>query len=206
MRHVWKIKRDTTKRGYSTDQVRAELKKREPDARDFIRPQREFADVVVQFYTNPGLAPEDADSDLNVRLVLRPTLPHPDVSYLFDNSHGAESGIRLDLGRDTGRPVDFLTIDGHVTREHTTRLEDTIWRHLPSLHPLRADQFGDYNDRAEVQHSDAPALTQLLLTYHLLRVYSGDGPLPFARPVAALSRLSSTPVEEPVESVNESWK
>jgi len=45
------------------------------------------------------------------------------------------------------------------------------------------------------------ALTQLLITYHLLRAYSKDSPIPFARPVAALSRLKSVPDESPVEVV-----
>src|SRR5271165_3432451 len=41
LRRVWKIKRDTAKRGYTTEQVLHELEKREPDSRDFIRPQRQ---------------------------------------------------------------------------------------------------------------------------------------------------------------------
>ena len=82
MRRVWKIKRDTTKRGYTTEQVLAELERREPDSRDFIRPQREYADIVVRFYPPDGVSPEEAGRNLNVRLVLRPTIPHPDLSYL----------------------------------------------------------------------------------------------------------------------------
>jgi phosphoribulokinase len=80
-------------------------------------------------------------------------------------------------------------------------LEQAIWKHLPDLRPLRADQFGDYNDGSEVRHSDPLALTQLLITYHLLRAYSKDSPMPFARPVAALSRLKSVPEESPEEAV-----
>jgi len=37
------------------------------------------------------------------------------------------------------------------------------------------------------------ALTQLLITYHLLRAYSKDAPMPFARPIAALNRLQFVP-------------
>jgi hypothetical protein len=47
-----------------------------------------------------------------------------------------------------------------------------------------------------VRHSDPLALTQLLLTYHLLRQCSDTSELPFARPVAAFSRLASVPVSE----------
>jgi len=199
LRRAWKIKRDTTKRGYTADQVLAELEKREADSRDFIRPQREFADIVVRFYPGSGVTSDPPDSHLNVRLVLRPTIPHPDLSYLFEQDRSNGSGIRLELGRDNRRPVDFLEIGGNVSREHAAELEDTIWKHLPDLRPLRADQFGDYNYGTEVRHSDPLALTQLLITYHLLRAYSKDAPIPFARPVAALSRLESVPHEASVE-------
>jgi len=200
LRRTWKIKRDTAKRGYTAEQVLAELEKRESDSRNFIQPQREFADIVVQFYPDGGKLSDQADSHLNVRLVLRPTIPHPDLSYLFERD-SRRPGIRLELGRDKGRPVDFLEVDGNVSREHAAELEDTIWKHLPDLRPLQADQFGEYNYGTEVRHSDPLALTQLLITYHLLRAYSKDAPIPFARPIAALSRLESVPEAAGVEAV-----
>ncbi len=193
LRFAWKIKRDTTKRGYTAEQVLAEIKKREPDARQFIRPQREYADIVVRFYPDEGVAPEDAGPNLNVQLVLRPTIPHPDLTYLIDGTHDPSSGIRLRLGRDGGRPVDFLEIDSNVSEESARRLEDAIWQHLPDLRPIREDEFGDFQDRTEKKHSRPLALTQLLITYHLLRKYNTLSELPFARPVAALSRLQSVP-------------
>jgi phosphoribulokinase len=191
LRRVWKIKRDTAKRGYTAAQVLAELARREADSCDFIRPQRQHADMVVHFYPPPGVAPEQAGSNLNVRLTLRPTIPHPDLSYLLNGANHSDTGIRLALGRDDGRPVDFLEIDGNVTPNHAAALERAIWRHLPNLRQLRADEFGDYNDRSEVRHSDPLAISQLLLTYHLLRKYQDVPQIPFAKPVAALSRLES---------------
>ncbi len=196
LRAVWKVKRDTTKRGYKPQQVLDELVKREPDSRDYIRPQRKHADIVVQFYPPPGAALEDAGPALNVRLTLRPTIPHPDLSYLVGRQGSDEAGIRLKLGRADGMPVDFLEVDGSVTATHAQELEDVLWQHLPDLQPLREDMFGDYQDRAEIKHSHPLGLTQLLLTYHLLRQYKDSSLLPFAPPVAAISRLQSTPVRE----------
>ena len=92
LRKVWKLKRDTTRRGYTTEQVLAELERREPDSRDFIRPQREYADIVVTFYPPAGCSPEEAGPNLNVRLVLRPTIPHPDLSYLDPTVHALING------------------------------------------------------------------------------------------------------------------
>ncbi len=188
LRYVWKIKRDTTKRGYTVEQVQASLKKRENDSRDFIRPQREYADIVVRFYPPNNVPAEQAGPILNVRLVLRPTIPHPDLSYLYEDN---SSGIRLELGRDNGRPADLLEIDGDVATQHAAELEDAIWQHLPNLRPVREEELGEYLDRGEIRHSHPLALTQLLITYHLLRKYNDLSQLPFASPVAALSRLQS---------------
>jgi len=192
LRAAWKINRDTAKRGYTPEQVLAEMKKREADTRDFIRPQRAHADIVVRFHPDPEVAPENAGPNLNVHLVLRPTIPHPDLSYLTDTSLQPAEGIRLELGRDDGRPVDFLNIDGKVSSEHAKQLEDAIWQHLPDLRPIREDQFGDYLDRTETRHSHPLALTQLLVAYHLLRKYKDLSNLPYAPPVAALSRIQTS--------------
>ncbi len=198
MRKLWKLSRDTTRRGYTAEEVLAELERREPDSRDFIRPQRDFADLVVRFYPPAGLSPEAAGPHLNVRLVLRPTIPHPDLSYLDPsvnvllNGHAHHaSGVRLQLTREDGRPVDYLEIDGDVAAQHAAELEDAMWQHLPDLRPVRDDQFGRYQDGRQVRHSSPLALTQLLIAYHLLRKYSDLSQLPFARPVSALSRLGA---------------
>ena len=196
LRTVWKVKRDTAKRGYRPEQVLEELVKREPDSRDYIRPQRKHADIVVKFYPPAGVPLEEAGPNLNVCLTLRPTIPHPDLSYLVDRQGDAEAGIRLKLGRADGLPADFLEIDGSVTAEHAQELEDVIWQHLPDLQPLREDMFGEYQDRTEVKHSHPLAITQLLLTYHLLRQYKDLSSLPFAPPVAAMSRLQAAPLAE----------
>jgi phosphoribulokinase len=208
LRKAWKLKRDTTGRGYTAEQVAAELERREPDSRDFIRPQREYADVVVSFYPPGGLLPEEAGHNMNVSLVLRPTIFHPDLTYLDRgvsvvlNGHaGSASGVRLRLARDDGRPVDVLEIDGDVAAQHAAELEEAIWRHLPDLRPVSDDHFGVYQDGREARHSSPLALTQLLIAYHLLRKYRDLAQLPFARPVAAISRLrASQRFSEPIGS------
>ncbi|HJR43005.1 MAG TPA: phosphoribulokinase [Gemmatimonadaceae bacterium] len=194
VRREWKLKRDTTKRGYTAEQVLAELEKREADSRDYIRPQREHADIVVRFYQ-----PDEATSrtgDLNVRLVLRPTIAHPDLTYLVEETRSPGSGIRLELGRDRGRPADFLEIAGDVASTHAEELEEVIWSHLPGMRATPGEHLGGaYQDRATTRRSNQLALTQLLLSYHLLRNYNDLDKLPFASPVAALSRMGAAPAD-----------
>jgi phosphoribulokinase len=172
MRREWKMKRDTTKRGYTPREVLAELARREADSRDFIRPQRQYADIVVKFFPPETGMPSHPGGNLNVRLVLRPTIPHPDLSYLVAGRDDRGTGVRLLLERDEGRPVDFLEVDGDVAAQHAAELEEAIWQHLPDLRPISDDQFGSYQDRRELRHSSPLALTQLLIAYHLLRKHS----------------------------------
>lgn len=166
LRYKWKVQRDTTKRGYSKEQVLAELEKREGDSRDFIRPQRDFADIVVRFYE-----PDEPGAPLNSKMVLRPTLPHPDLTYLLEQGKMQDRAIRLTLGRDTGRPVDFLEIDGHVADVHAQELEAVVQQHLPDEPLLNLEHHGEYPGVSGTRRSSSLALTQLLLTYHVLRMH-----------------------------------
>src|SRR5262249_48195623 len=91
LRRKWKVDRDCSRRGYTTDQVLAELDRREPDAAAYIRPQRRFADIVVAF--RPG-----ADSDpghLDAQITLRDGLVHPDLAP-FVNGEGLRLMERAD--------------------------------------------------------------------------------------------------------------
>jgi phosphoribulokinase len=166
LRRQWKIKRDTNKRNYTVEQVLMQLNKRERDSAEFIRPQRKWVDMVVQFY-----APRDSsDSEhLNVQLTLRSTLAHPDLSdVISEGSNNGEPALRLRVGRDEGRLTEFLDIDGRVTTEQAIAIEDTIWSHLPDLQSQRSQQIGAFVEGQVQRHSHPLGLTQLLIAYHLL--------------------------------------
>ena len=82
LRRKWKVQRDCSRRGYTTDQVLAELDRREPDSEAFIRPQRRYADIVVSFL--PTEADRSEDQTTSTPSSSCATLPHPDLSPLID--------------------------------------------------------------------------------------------------------------------------
>jgi phosphoribulokinase len=174
LRAKWKIKRDTQKRGYSEEQVLAELEKREPDSEQYIRPQRQWSDIVVSFYP-PNDDIDQANGHLNVRLVLRPTIPHPDFTQVLASGNGdLNSAIRLELDRDMGKPVDVLEVDGHATLEQVNILEQMICSDMPHLKSVcdreSNPELGKISGTTgEVIQSYPLALTQLLVTYHMLK-------------------------------------
>ncbi|WP_250126000.1 phosphoribulokinase [Chroococcidiopsis sp. CCMEE 29] len=174
LRAQWKIKRDSLKRGYTEEQVVAELQKREPDSEQFIRPQRQWADVVVSFYP-PKEESEQSNGHLNVRLVLRPTIPHPDLTEIVNlTSANPTPAIRLGLDRDMSKPVDVLEIDGHAKEERVRELEKIICSDLPHLSNICTldgnPELGKLTGTTgETLQSYPLALTQLLITYHMLK-------------------------------------
>ena len=174
LRTQWKVKRDTQKRGYSAEAVLAELQKREPDSDQYIRPQRSWADMVVSFYP-PANQLQEMNGHLNVRLVLRPTIPHPDLSQIITPSNpNLTSAIRLGLGRDMGKPVDVLEIDGHATSEQVRELEKFICSEAPHLLNICNRETNPEIGRVagttgEIIQSYPLALTQLLIVYHMLK-------------------------------------
>lgn len=166
LRIQWKINRDTKDRGYTEENVRASLEKRIPHSRDFIRPQQAKADIVVSFYPPPD-RPQETGSSLNARLILRPGLPHPDLTDVLQ--YGEEDGLLSStIGKEAGRLVETLDISGNITTAKANQLEEAIWNHLPDLEPIKPEGFGQYRSGKEVRQSHPLALTQLLIAYHML--------------------------------------
>ena len=82
LRRAWKLKRDCTRRGYTTDEVLAELDARQADAEEFIQPQRQIRRHRRRVRAEQAQDPAHLDADL----ILRDTLPHPDLSPLLDGA------------------------------------------------------------------------------------------------------------------------
>ena len=161
IRRDWKVRRDTTQRGYTQEQVRAELDRREPESDRFIRPQRARADIVVRFAPVEQRA-DPPDTPLSAELLLRPTIRHPDLTAILAGSGGS---MHLKLTRDEdGRPVDSLHVHGYAPPEDTQLLEKEIWSGLGGTTEL-PPVLGDLG---EGKRSEPLAVTQLLLLHHLI--------------------------------------
>jgi len=156
VRRRWKVQRDCSRRGYTTDQVLTELDRREPDSAAFIRPQRAYADMVVSFL--PGESEEQ--DHLNAELILRDSLPHPDLTPFIN---GAPGGISLaERGADR-----CLLIPGRMDPDRAAEVEEAIWSRMHFASHLRSQRLGEFTIGTELFRSESLALVQLLLLYHL---------------------------------------
>ncbi len=160
LRRRWKVQRDCSRRGYTTDQVLAELDRREPDSEAFIRPQRRHADLVVSFKL-PDATDELDPTHLDAELTMSDGLHHPDLSPFVN---GSPDGLTL-VEDGTSR---VLQIPGRMDPEHAAAIEEAIWARMRFATHLRAKRLGEFTIGTELFRSESLALVQLLILYHLI--------------------------------------
>jgi phosphoribulokinase len=156
LRRRWKVARDSSRRGYSTDDVLDELDRREPDAERYIRPQRHWADLVISF--QPGES--EAQEKLDALVYLRHTLPHPDLSDVVSGGDGV-----ILLEREGGLE---LQIPGTIDPTHAEEIEEAIWNRMQFASHLRPKRVGEFTVGTDLHRSDSLGLVQLLILYHLV--------------------------------------
>jgi phosphoribulokinase len=155
LRRQWKVDRDCSQRGYTTNEVLADLDRREPDSQAFIRPQRATAHMVV--------CRMRSDRDpfiLDAELTLRDGLRHPDLTPFVDESDG-----QITLTERGGDSV--LFIPGMLPRERAAAIEESIWDRMQFASHLRSDRLGEFRVGTDVHRSESLALVQLLILYHM---------------------------------------
>ncbi len=158
LRRKWKIKRDTSKRGYTEEGVLADLDKREPDSAQFIRPQERHADLVIKFMESEGRDPDKLDA----QVILRRTLPHPDLAPFLGNG---DKGISL---VEEEGPDPYILIPGDVEHEHAEEIQEALWEKLHFASHLRSERLGEFTVGNDVGRSDTLALVQLLVLYQMV--------------------------------------
>ena len=70
LRRHWKIKRDVASRGYSVARIIEQIERREQDAEKYIYPQKDYADLVIRFYTEDPFELGDPQADPLLKLLL----------------------------------------------------------------------------------------------------------------------------------------
>ena len=171
LRRRWKVQRDTSRRGYTTDQVLKELDNREADSAEHIRPQERHADMVVAF--QPAGDGEDS-SVLDAQVTLRDSLPHPDLSPFIGDG---ESGVTLEEGESERH----VGIPGAMDPSMGSEIEEAMWAKLHFATHLRSERLGEYTIGTDLHRSESLALVQLLILYHLVTAKAavalgGEGP------------------------------
>jgi len=154
LRRQWKVQRDCSRRGYTTDQVLEELDRREPDSELYIRPQQRWADIVVSF--QPGGRDQD---HLDAEIVLRKGLDHPDLSEFVDGD-----GLTVEEDENEHK----LFVPGDIAPERGSEIEEAVWARMHFASHLRSERLGEFTVGTELHRSESLAVVQVLVLYHLV--------------------------------------
>jgi phosphoribulokinase len=157
LRRRWKVQRDCSRRGYTTDQVLEELDRREADAEVYIRPQQRYADIVISFM--PG---DRGDQEhLDAEVAMRPGLAHPDLSQLVD---GDSNGITVcERAAETS-----LWVPGTIDPDRSAAIQAAVWDRMHFASHLRTERLGEFTVGTQLLRSESLAITQLLVLYQLV--------------------------------------
>ncbi len=125
---------------------------------------------------------------LDAEIILRDSLPHPDLAPLVDDT---DDGPRLERGE---REL-LLRIPGDIDPGHAALLEEAVWERMSFASHLRVRQLGEFTAGTDLLRSESLALVQVILLYHLvsaraaLAVGGRHGREEPARPTGADSAL-----------------
>jgi phosphoribulokinase len=156
LRRQWKVQRDCSRRGYTTDQVLEELDRREPDSAAFIRPQQQWADLVVSFAAG-GRADQE---HLDATIAMRKGLSHPDLSPFT----AVDGGItQVEHSQES-----IVFVPGDIDPDKAAQVEESVWDRMHFASHLRSERLGEFTVGTDLHRSDSLAIVQVLVLYHLV--------------------------------------
>lgn len=68
VKNKWKVNRDVNERGYSIEKVLKTIEHRKEDFKQYIDPQKENADIIINFFTNDNIDITDLKTEFNLSL------------------------------------------------------------------------------------------------------------------------------------------
>lgn len=107
----WKVRRDVTERGWTEEQVRADIQKRLPDFSAYVDPQKANADVILRYEPSDKGLPY-----LKVKLIQKKGGAFPPIALTKSLEFSGPVGASLKMYEDEwfGHKVTVVEMDGEI--------------------------------------------------------------------------------------------
>jgi len=163
---LWKVRRDMQRRGYSRNEVLAEMEERKPDYERYIAPQRAYADAVIGIsFSGYG---NEASEERNVYRVT--VLQNKLLQQMMEIGLSVDLGeifmlcerpFLMDFGISSidGREMSSFSLDGELNASAIRKLARTIGRET------RAEAVRLFSDRRYVT---AGEIAELILVWRII--------------------------------------
>jgi phosphoribulokinase len=111
VKFAWKVQRDVGERGWTEEQVRADIEKRIPDFTAYVDPQKADADVILRYEPSDKGLPF-----LKVKLIQKRVGAFPPITLDKDIQFEGEPGATLKMYDDEwyGHSVSVIEMDGEI--------------------------------------------------------------------------------------------
>ncbi|MCB0413925.1 MAG: hypothetical protein KDD50_06305 [Bdellovibrionales bacterium] len=132
LRNYWKIQRDQEKRGYTKEQVLENIQKRQSDSDQFIKPQREFSDWVVNYVPVSTI-----DDNYEVREPLSVKVRHYvrndiDLEPMLAELERVD-GLRISWNYDSDFKFQVLEVEGDISVEKVYEIGSRLFWELKEV-------------------------------------------------------------------------
>lgn len=149
LRRHWKLARDHTQRGRSKTDVLKQMAERQEDAEKYIKPQRTFADIVINLFPLEPLQDEVAPK-LGLRIISDNSVHIDPLMELLATDHQLE----VEHWYDDDLQHQTLQCQGTITAK---QVETVAYRLIPNLEEL--------TDYRPTWHDDYDGILQLIVLY-----------------------------------------
>jgi phosphoribulokinase len=140
VKFAWKVQRDVAERGWTEDQVKADIEKRLPDFSAFVDPQKANADVVLRYEPSDKGLPY-----LKVKLIQKKGGAFPMVTLKNSLTSISLPGATLKMYDDDwfGNDVTVLEMDGEIDKDNMEAQLKAIESNLEGLNAKSPTELTD---------------------------------------------------------------
>ena len=130
LRRHWKVVRDIKKRGYTKENIIKQIEYRKDDAIKYIYPQKEYADLIIKYFTKEKfeIGDENIVPNLELKLIFNADIHIEDFINILQNS---SIDVEWDYMEDLKRQ--YIIIGQEPSKEV---LVDYIFTHIPNINEL----------------------------------------------------------------------
>jgi uridine kinase len=138
LRRYWKIQRDTSSRGHSKEKVIESIEERMPDAKKYIYPQKEYADLIVHYYDKnlTDCMVDNYDVHMSVRLTLSASI---NIELLVNELK--KNGINVEYDYSEDLQYQIINLDADNLEKVILPVEKIAENVIPQLEEITREEF-----------------------------------------------------------------
>ena len=141
LRQHWKVKRDTSNRGYTAEKVIEQLETRMDDSRKYIQPQKEYADLILNYFAtvDPTTVPLGDPVPIRLRMTLDSSLQ---LDGLLDLA--LHYGFEIEHDYSLDLKTQFLLVSCSEIIAPVQDIAQDLIENLEEIMPLGGNWHTDY--------------------------------------------------------------